>query len=93
MVPVFSNTLITLPPKKHTQKVSSRITTEDYLATTFNWLRIVNQHLKYAPQEVQKYKDLSLNLRNKNIYTTKMCTNMAALMAVPPEEPKGNTKP
>ena len=56
LVSTFSNTLNALPSQKHIQELSSRISAEDYFATTFKWSRIVNKHLKYASQEIWQYK-------------------------------------
>ena len=35
------------------EELSLKNIAEDCLTTTFKWLRLVNQHLKYTSQEVQ----------------------------------------
>ena len=69
---------------RNIQELSSRITAEDYLATTFKWSRIVNQHLKYTSQEDQQYKYPITKFMEQNISTTEICTIRDTLMALPP---------
>ena len=54
----FLGTLDSLPPQKQMQEQNSRVTYKDYLATTFTWSHIINQHIKFVIQEIQQYKEL-----------------------------------
>ena len=54
----FSSTLDTLPTQKQIQELRSKITSKNYLTTTFKWSHITNQHLKSMIQQIQQYEEM-----------------------------------